>query len=90
MSGQHQIQLYIFIYLFFSVLKPQWVKTTVGNCGFKFKAKTTLTNCGFIHSKKKKSHVNEHVIAKIRLVNILEGDLPWLFFLQKDYFGLKL
>ena len=81
--------IYLFIY-FFPVLQPQWVKTTVGYCGFKFKAKATLTNCGFIHSKKKKSRVNEHMIAKIRLVNILEGDLLWLFFLQKDYFSLKL
>ena len=51
-----------------------------------------MTNCGFIYSKKKKkkSYVNEHVIAKIRLTNISGEYLLWLFFLQKYYFDLKL
>ena len=43
-----------------------------------------------IKNKNKKSYVNKHVITNIRMENILKEDLFWLFFLQKDYFDLKL
>ena len=43
-----------------------------------------------IKNKNKKSYLNKHGITNIKMENILKEDLFWLFFLQKDYFDLKL